>query len=132
MGTWSTGIFDNDTASDVRDDWLNGIANNEPVNELTSRLLKEYEESLASVDGDPEFWTGLAAIQSRTGYLDEAVRDKALALIRSGEAARQWVEENSKLAPKRQKALDALAERLTGPQPRPKRAASRRAGCVSL
>jgi len=125
MGTWGTGIYQNDTASDVKDDWLDGLSDNEPVKVLTRRLLNEYDESFDGDNPDPEFWTGLAAIQFRTGHLDKAVKDKTLSLIASGKAMGLWDEEEPKIADKRRIVLEELANKLNRPQPKPRKTKKR-------
>jgi hypothetical protein len=122
MGTWGTGVFADDTAADVRDEWRNEIIEGASAEEATARVVKTFGEGLAD---DPDesvvFWIALAAAQFETGRLQEDVRDRALALIEGGGDVARWEEESSVLARQRARVLERLAAKLRGPQPEPKR-----------
>jgi hypothetical protein len=68
MGAWGVGIFSNDTASDICEDFRDLIAEGLSAHEATLRLVGEY-----GVDGSDEdendFWLGLAATQHRLGHI---------------------------------------------------------------
>jgi hypothetical protein len=121
VASWGTAIFSDDLAADIRGYWRDGIIDGEDPADVTRQLVNRY----ASEGGDPDerivFWLALAAAQMETGRLDPAVRDHALALIDAGGDVARWREQDESLARQREKALVRLAEKLRGPQPKPKR-----------
>jgi hypothetical protein len=119
MGTWGTGIFADDTAADIRDDWREAIWDGLSPEEATARLTERYREVREDPDEGPLFWIALAAAQQRTGRFLPAVRDQALALIEAGGDVWRFAEEDPKLGRRRQQALEELAAKMRGPQPRP-------------
>lgn len=78
MGTWGTGIFDNDDASDLREEFRDLIAAGRSAEEATAELV----ESHGAGDGDLEvhdFWLALAATQHALGHVGAGVIERALA-----------------------------------------------------
>lgn len=105
MGAWGTGIFDSDLAQDVRDEWREA---------LMDARAPEFDDDERD---EPEFWIALAAAQHETGRLDDDVRDRALEAIDAGADLELWEGRDRK---RRAKALDKLARKLRGEQPKPK------------
>jgi hypothetical protein len=121
MGTWGTAIFSDDLAADVRNDWRDAIAGGHSPEEATEGLVAEYANSIGDFDEGPKFWFALAATQAATGRLQDAVRDRALALIDAGGDVALFAAEDPKLGARREAALRALAATLRGPQKAPTR-----------
>ena len=120
MGAWGPGILSDDTAEDVRDDFKDLIADGLSAEDATRRLLDEWAETLADPDEAPVFWLALAATQSSMGRLQDDVRDRALAVIDSGEDLQRWEEDASAADVRKRRAnLDKLRAQLTGPQKAP-------------
>jgi hypothetical protein len=44
VGTWGTGIFDDDVAADVRGAWDDAVASGANATEATQRVLDEFNE----------------------------------------------------------------------------------------
>ena len=121
MGTWGTGIFDGDTASDVRDDWREAIVDGLDPEEATAHVLQKHAVALAEPDDGVVVWVALAAAQSETGRLQPNVRDRALAIIEGGGDLARWEESGPAAVARRRRALTRLAETLRGPQKSPTR-----------
>lgn len=121
MGTWGTGIFSDDLASDLRDDYRDLIAGGVSPADATQRLIAEYKPDHDPDDG-PVFWLALAATQWRLGHLDESVKQRALQIIDNGDNLRRW-EAEATIADvrKRRDVLNQLWQRLMSPPPSPKR-----------
>lgn len=87
MGAWGTGLFDDDTTCDVKDQFIEYIEEGNSAEEATKFILEEYvdefdiEEELEEIS---LVYIGLAAIQLEKGCLQEEVRNKAIALIERG------------------------------------------------
>ncbi|MFX3623228.1 MAG: DUF4259 domain-containing protein [Ectobacillus sp.] len=95
MGAWGTGIFDNDTTCDVRDDFYELLEEGLSVEEATEEVLDRH---LEDCDEEEELevvswvYTGLAAAQLEKGLLQEEVRVKAIELIDRGADLELWAE----------------------------------------
>jgi hypothetical protein len=120
MGAWGTGIFSDDFASDVRADWREAIIEGRDAEEVTAALIQKYAKPIED-DDSKIFWFALAAAQMETGRLSPAVRDQALQIIDAGGDVARWAAEDQSLARQRERVLAKLAEKLRGPQPKPKK-----------
>ncbi|MCP8968292.1 DUF4259 domain-containing protein [Ectobacillus ponti] len=95
MGAWGTGIFDNDTTCDVRDDFYELLEEGLSVEEATKEILNTHlEDHDEEEDLEVVSWvyTGLAAAQLEKNLLQEEVRVKALELIDKGADLELWAE----------------------------------------
>jgi len=77
MGTWGVGLYQNDTACDVRDTWVEKLRQGAPAEAATAELLQEW----GAPDDDPLFWLGLADTQWTWGRPDPLVRDRARVVL---------------------------------------------------
>ncbi len=116
MGTWSEGIFGNDTACDVRDDYFERLdAGHTPAKALKG-VVQEFAELL---DDDESWivWISLAAAQLARGEVTKSVGQKALKGI-------EWCDDpdNFESSPFGRNALSTLRKKLGGPPPKPKKA----------
>jgi hypothetical protein len=119
MGAWGTAIFSNDTACDVRDTYRGLLEDGVSDADAMSRVITEF----ADLDPDEahELWLALAAIQTQLGRLDDTVRDRALAIIDSGQGLELWAEAGTRELAARKTAYAKLQTKLTGPQPSSKK-----------
>jgi hypothetical protein len=79
MGSWGTGLYSNDTASDVRD-ICNEVYPLVGIEEGTRIIMKEYAEIIDddTIDNDiASFWYALADWQWKHGILSDSVKNKA-------------------------------------------------------
>lgn len=117
MGTWGLGIFSDDTACDVRDDFRELAAEGLSPAAATRRLLVEYAGILHDPDEGPLFWLALAAAQCRTGRLVASVRQRALRIIDRGDELVRWQDEGDpRLVERRRQVLLKLRAELLAPQ----------------
>ena len=113
MGTWSTGILDNDTARDLLPEYSVAFWKY-PVPEALARLdafvRQDYDE------GDSEEWANyrysLADFLWKKGILPDEVRSHTVAMIDSGFGLELWAEAGEKALRARQRALAAFREKL--------------------
>src|SRR5690348_13952889 len=106
MGVWSTAIFGDDTAGDVRDAYRELVANGLSGPQATDQLLREWREIIDDEDDGPVFWLALAATQWACGRLEERVKDKAVEIIDNGSSLSRWSEAgDSKMLKQRQAVL---------------------------
>lgn len=120
MGTWGTGLFSDDTANDVRDEYRELVGEGLEGPAATDKLLDSWQSQLTDPDVAPVFWLALADTQWKVGRLEDRVRQAALKVIEDGSDLRRW-EEDSRLQAKRASVLQKLQLQLQSPQPAPKR-----------
>lgn len=116
MATSGTGVFDDDLAADVRDDYLAMIAEGQSDSAALTGILRSYQESVKDADEGPVFWFALAATQWKYGRLLSRVKAKALAIINRGGDVHRWPKERD--VNRRRKVLEELKTNLLSKQPR--------------
>ncbi len=120
MGTWGTGIYSDDTASDIKI-LCNEIFPFVSVEEGNQIIFEEYKEIINSNILDntsASFWYALADWQWNHGILDDSIKERALALLHDYVGISEWEESGSKADVKKRKAvLDKLREKLETAQP---------------
>jgi hypothetical protein len=121
MGAWGTAIFSDDLAADVRGEWRELLLDGAETEAAAATVKERFGHALEDEDDSIVFWLAFAAAQMETGRLQDEVRDRALASIASGGDVERWAEDDPVLARQRQRVLDRLADKLKGPQPKPKR-----------
>jgi hypothetical protein len=114
MGSWNTGVFGNDLASDVRGEYRELLEDGTLDAEALQQVLRNFAHDMDDPDNGTCFWTGLAAAQMEVGRLDPAVRDRTVAVIDAGGDLHMW--DDTGLANKRGAVLAKLRGQLLGPQ----------------
>jgi hypothetical protein len=124
VGAAGAGIFDDDTACDVRDEYHELLQDQVDDREATRRTVDRF---LRELDADERhlLWFALAAAQSQWGRLDPEVRNRALALIDAEAGLEAWHEAGALAVASRRAVLQRLRNQLTGPQP-PRKTCRRR------
>jgi hypothetical protein len=119
MGADGAGVFDDDTACDVRDEYRELLEEQIDDQEAVRRVVTSFSGRLDDEER-PLLWLALAAAQCEWGRLDPQVRDQALAVIDAEAGMDRWLEAGPLAAGERRAVLRELRLRLTGPQPRRK------------
>src|ERR1700747_1074297 len=114
MGTWGTALFSDDTACDVRDEYIDHLGDGLTGAQATERLLSKWASSLNDQDEAPAFWLALAATQWKYGRLESRVLQNALDVIDNGSDLLKW--KSSPDYRKRQAVLEKLRATLVSPQ----------------
>ena len=118
LGAWGAdGLFQDDTASDIRDDYKDHLGNGLSGPEATARVLVDYKSSLADPHEAGVVWLALAAAQWRHGRLDAETLERALQVIDSGSDFERWKPGSPDFA-KRKAVLEKLQ---TSAQPEERR-----------
>lgn len=118
MGVLGPGLFSDDIACDVRDEYRGLIAAGASGEEATTLLLESWQEVLDVPDAGPVFWLALAVTQWKIGRLQTSIRDKALEIIASGADLQRW-EDDPGLLRKRIRVLEKVRNQITSPQRAP-------------
>ena len=113
MGTWGVKLYDNDSASDVRDEWLTALRLGASADEATGEMLGRWGE-----DDDPLVWLALADTQWTWGRLDARVLERAQRALAAGGDLALWDDARDRAT--RRRIFDRLAARLKQPPPAPK------------
>lgn len=121
MGTWGTGLFSDDLATDVREGFRDLIGEGLTTEAAVSRLLREYKSSLRDPDEESVFWLALADTGWRLGRLEDEIMKNALRVIDSGQDLARWEDVTDRK--RREKVLAKLRTKLQSPPPDPKRVA---------
>ena len=117
MGAWGVGIFGNDAADDVREDFRDLIATGLTADQATARLRKEHAVEQMGVDAN-DFWLALAATQHKVGHVAEHVLERALGIIDDPVEVERWAPKDRG---RRAAALAKLKSTLESPPPPAKR-----------
>ena len=113
MGAWGSGLYQNDTALDVKDEFEKLFNDGKSVQEITDGLTAEFESIMDCADEAPLFWLALADTQWKFGVLLPDVKENAL----------RWIDELKSQAAdtpdeaKQRKALENLQAKLLSPLP---------------
>ncbi len=91
MGTWSSGLYDDDHALDVKS-FYKDLRRASIVGSQATPLLIEncFEGDRSNLSGDPTFWLVVADLQWKDGVLDPLVAKHANRIVLSGEGLELW------------------------------------------
>jgi len=84
MGVFGAGIFADDDALDVRDDYKYFLADAQSNELATDAMVRQYGASFDDPAATTGFWLGLAWTQWKSGRLDPRVKAVALHIIHDG------------------------------------------------
>jgi hypothetical protein len=90
MGSWGTAIFQDDTACDVRDSYVEMASLGFDHAQIAAELQASYGEA-TGID-ESTFAIALALTQHKLGRLDDATKARALQMIETGRALSDWAE----------------------------------------
>ena len=117
MGTWGTGLFSDDTAHDIKDDYIHALRKGKTPEEAVG-LLKETFRPEGS-DDEGLFWVCLAVLQWDYGHLSPEIREKALEHLPCLWDPDIWTREKDRA--KRRQLAEQVRAKLTAPQLSPKK-----------
>lgn len=120
MGTWGTGILDDDLAADVYADYMDSFEAGTPLVRIRIQLEADYTEALDDSEDSIRFWLALAQAQWDCGALQPDVLTNAVALIESGEAIISWEDALQEDLTARKRVLEEFAALIRKPNPNPR------------
>lgn len=123
MGAWGTKLYDDDVASDVKNEYIDLLRQGIDNEEVTKRLIQKWDTE--DIEDGPIFWFALADTQWKYGRLLEYVKNKALQHIAGETDLERW-KEDEKLYNARKQVLIELEKELNTPMPKEKRVSKRR------
>ena len=119
MGTWETGLYDNDLSCDVRDDYIGKLKAGKTDEEALNEILEEYEEEAEDDDEKYNFYIALADTMWKKGRMTEEIKKMALIMIEEDKVSERW--EDERVRKERAKKLDKVKERIESPMPERKK-----------
>lgn len=119
MGFWGSGLYANDTTSDVRDTYMEYLMDQVGDQDAYDKIMEKFAEYFGNEDEEPLVWYALAETQWKVGRLLPEVKEKALYWIERKGGLNPWLETPSK-GKGWLKTLDKLREKLNSPMPKRK------------
>ncbi len=112
MGAWSTKIFDDDGATDIRGEYKILLGYQVAPDEAWKRIYDDYYSKYQDSDDEDVFWLSVALLQWQYGILRDEVKRKAIAVIEEESYLARWKESGNKIYEKRKKTLEEMKEKL--------------------
>ena len=119
MGTWETGLYQNDVSADVKDDYIAKLKLGKSDEEALQEILSEYQEESRDIDCKYDFWLALADTLWKKGRLPEEIKMKALQMIEEDKVSERW--QSERIRKERIKVLEKLKVKLEGEMPERKK-----------
>lgn len=119
MGAWGTSLYANDTACDIRGDYLDKLKRGYSNEQSTNDLMEANKDIFGDLEEEPLFWFALADTQWNYGRLLPAVKDRALFFLDREEELERWETEKERKG--WTKTRELLREKITSEQPPIKR-----------
>ena len=118
MGAWGTALYSNDTASDIRGDYVDLLRRGNSNEEALKKLMEKNRYCIGDEEEEPLFWYALADTLWNYGRLTPEVKEKALYFLDHPEAElARWEDEGGKYVEAWMRTLEKLKTKLLSPQP---------------
>ncbi|MGB4596085.1 MAG: hypothetical protein WBI14_09295 [Anaerolineaceae bacterium] len=116
MGVWGTGLYSDDTACDVRDDYKDILGDGVTEPSATDLIIEKWKNEISDPEISLVFWLVLADVQWNLGRLQERVKQEAIKIIENDSDLTRW-SSAQKLITKRKPVLSRLKRKLETSQP---------------
>ncbi|MRG46902.1 hypothetical protein GFS24_17405 [Chitinophaga sp. SYP-B3965] len=118
MGTWGTGITDNDNSADIYDEFFEEFDKGVHPARISKNVIANNQDSIDSND----FWLALALAQWETGSLDPAIFTRVKDIVESKQDIELWREcdASDEDLVKRQKDLEEFIAKISVENANPK------------
>lgn len=117
MGIWGYRLYQNDTSSDVKDQFEDLFDKGKSAQEITEIMTNDFKEILDDKQEGRLFWYALADMQWKFGMLLPEVKEKALSLIDTDDCILDYQMTSSVKTEQRKKVLNDLKVKLLSPKP---------------
>ena len=111
MNTTGPGIFENDVAQRVREEFNASVAEGLSVFAAADRILSKPIDFLKDSDRD-QIYLALAALQLDHGVIQQKIKKNALTIIIMGDELERWENSGAEVHAAREKVLQELRVRL--------------------
>jgi hypothetical protein len=117
LGTWGSGIFEDDLALDVRDAFEGAVERGQGPEGAAEEVLHEFEDSANDMDEGPVVFLALASLLLDNGVHDHPIISKAREIIASRAGLERWEEAGEADLLERRHVYEQLRARLDGDAP---------------
>lgn len=117
MGTWGEAIFSDDTAQDIRDEWIDAFRATASAKKATAEVRKSSRDAFKDPDEGPVATLALALTLWKYGVLDASTKRDALAVISKKKGLDLWEEQGPAAVRARLKEYDKAKAKLLSKQP---------------
>jgi hypothetical protein len=117
MGTWGTGILDDDLARDVYDAYVAAAEQGKTPTAIVRALRRTHASELTDPAQDAVFWLALAHAQRDVGALDRGVHNRVEHIVRTQVGLEPWLEIGAVEAGRRKAVLTRFLASLSRPGP---------------
>ncbi|MDQ0115605.1 DUF4259 domain-containing protein [Paenibacillus harenae] len=115
MGAWGTGIFDDDTTCDVRDQYNDLLEEGLSAEEASRSILENYHDEFEDeedLDVMSLVYIGLAGAQLEKNQLQKEIRLKTIELIEKGADIELWEDSEEEDLVERKRVLCEFKQKL--------------------
>jgi hypothetical protein len=112
VGTWGSGILDDDTARDVYDRYLEAHRTGKSDDGIVSALLEEFAHVVSDPDEGPVFWLAVAQAQWDASAVTTDVRERVDEILAKGLGLGRWSDEGPAQLKARKAALSRFARKI--------------------
>ena len=116
MGTWGSGILDDDFARDVYDQYVDACGAGKPATAIIQALQKEFAKSLSDPDEGPLFWLAVAHAQWDCSSVTPEVRKRVEDIVVKGLGLARWAAEGRTPLARRKAALSRFVAKMQKPR----------------
>jgi hypothetical protein len=117
MGAWGTGLYSDDTTSEIRDEFKARLKAGLTHKQAEAQILNRFADVLSDHQIECLVYFALADTLWKYGCLGDDVKVHAVALIDAGGDVNYWQETSSADARSRAKVITQLKKRILSPQP---------------
>lgn len=121
MGSWGTGILQNDDVADVLGEYKTFLGYGMEQNEALEKVKEIFYDEMCECGCEDSFWYAIADFEWKHGILSEIVKAKALEMLDKPEFLEVWKESEEKVYHKRLEALRKFRDKITSEMPSRKR-----------
>ncbi len=120
MGTWGAGIFSDDEAQDLREEWIEAFKTCADASKATAQVRREMREEFSDSDDGPVVKLALALTLWKYGHLDDRTKRDALDVINKKRGLALWREQGPAAERARLAEYAKVKKKLLSKQPPPK------------
>jgi len=122
MGTWGTGILDDDNSGDFYDSFFEHYKSGKKPNQIIGELKKEFSHINDNHDSICDFWFTISLALWETCSLDKRTLDKVSNYIIQGKDLKIWekLEADEKTIKERKRELNKFLKKIQVPRSKPK------------
>lgn len=121
MGSWGTGIMQDDTVLDIIEEFKNYLKDYQNVTVATQKLIENNSEIIEDSDEGPLVWIALAKCQWEYGKLDVEIYNRVVQDFKKEIGMDLWKEESVKEYEKRKKVISEFISKIGQPNPKIKK-----------